>query len=559
MPNETVPNEKTSVNMARSFNFADLLALVAGEVPQRTALICGDERMSYAELASRVEHLAAALDHRGLRAGDTLALHCGNRPEYLIGFFAACRLGVLPFNVNYRYVETELEYLYDNAKTAAAIVESEFLPRVRSLKCCPRILIAVGEGEGEGEAEAEAEGGTGFGAALGAGANLPAPARVPRSDDALIIYTGGTTGMPKGVVWGHHDMLLASLGGGGFFSRKGPITTPEEIIERVRESPPLVTFPVAPLMHGAALWAALSSIFAGHTIVLQVGRGFDPVNALDLCARERVNILVIVGDGMGRPLADALAANAGRWSLETLVHVGSGGAVFSQAVQQSLRNSLPRLHTSSSLGTTESGTLGAGSAEGGGLMRFAPRADIHVLVDGPRFAAPGEQGVLARSGPLPQGYFGDPERTARTFVTLEGKRLAITGDSARLEADGSVTVLGRGSTCINTGGEKVFPEEVEQALKAHAAVFDALVVGVPDPRWGERVVAVVSLRDGVSRDGVSHESGAVDAESLREHCRTLIAGYKVPRALLFVAAVQRTNTGKPDYVWARDTALAAGL
>jgi len=525
----------------RSFNFADLLALVAGEVPQRTALVCGDERLSYAELARRVGHLAATLDHRGLRAGDTFALHCGNCPEYLIGFFAACRLGALPFNVNYRYIEAELEYLYANAKTAAALVEHEFLPRVRRLSCCPRIVIAVGEGVGEGD--------TGFGAALRAGVNLPVPARVPRSDDALIIYTGGTTGMPKGVVWGHHDMLLASLGGGGFFSRNGPIATPEEIIERVRESPPLVTFPVAPLMHGAALWAALSSIFAGHTIVLAAGRGFDPLSVLELCARERVNILVIVGDGMGQPLADALAANVGRWSLETLVHVGSGGAVFSQAVQQSLRNSLPRLHTSSSLGTTESGTLGVGTAEGGGLMRFAPRADLHVLVEESRFAVSGETGVLARSGPLPQGYFGDAERTARTFVTLEGKRLAITGDSARLEADGSVTVLGRSSTCINTGGEKVFPEEVEQVLKAHPAVFDALVVGVPDPRWGERVVAVVSLRDG----------GTVDAESLREHCRTLVADYKVPRLLIFVAEVQRTNTGKPHYVWARQTALAARL
>ncbi|NBR16361.1 MAG: long-chain fatty acid--CoA ligase [Gammaproteobacteria bacterium] len=542
-----MPDQNTSVNTVRSFNFADLLELVAHEVPQRTALVCGDERLSYAELASRVEHLAATLDRRGLRAGETLALHCGNRPEYLIGFFAACRLGVLPFNVNYRYVEAELEYLYDNAKAGAAIVESEFLPRVRGLKSCPRIVVAAGEGD------------TDFAAALREGANLPAPARAPRSDDALIIYTGGTTGMPKGVVWGHHDMLRASLGGGGFFSRKGPIATPEEIVDRVRESPPLVTFPVAPLMHGAALWAALSSIFAGHTIVLQAGRGFDPVNVLDLCARERVNILVIVGDGMGRPLADALAAHAGRWSLETLVHIGSGGAVFSQAVQQSLRNSLPRLHTSSSLGTTESGTLGAGAAEGGGLMRFAPRPDIHVVVDGSRFAIPGEEGVLARSGPLPQGYFGDPERTARTFVTLEGQRLAITGDFARLEVDGAVTVLGRGSTCINTGGEKVFPEEVEQALKAHPTVFDALVVGVPDPRWGERVVAVVSLRDGISPESGAVESGTVGAEALREHCRALIAGYKVPRALAFVTEVRRTNTGKPDYAWAREAALAAGL
>lgn len=524
-------------NAPRSFNFADLLALVAAEVPERTALVCGNERMTYAELADRVGQLAAFLDHRGLRAGDTLALHCANRPEYLIGFFAACRLGVLPFNVNYRYVEAELEYLYDNARTAAALVEGEFLPRVRALKACPRVLLDVG-----------VEGGS-FAAALREGAGLPAPARSPCSDDALIIYTGGTTGMPKGVVWGHRDMLMASLGGGGFFSRKGPIGTPEEIVDRVRESPPLVTFPVAPLMHGAALWAALSSIFAGHTLVLQAGRGFDPANVLDLCARERVNILVIVGDGMGRPLADTLAAHPGRWSLETLVHVGSGGAVFSQAVQQSLRASLPRLHTSSSLGTTESGTLGAGAAEGGGLMRFPPRADIHVVCDGERYAKPGEDGVLARSGPLPQGYFGDPERTARTFITLDGKRLAITGDFARLELDGSVTVLGRGSTCINTGGEKVFPEEVEQALKAHPAVFDALVVGLPDPRWGERVVAVVSVRDGAS----------VEVDTLREHCRSSIAGYKVPRAIAFAAEIRRTNTGKPDYLWARDTALAAQI
>lgn len=527
----------------RSFNYADLLAMVAAEVPTRTAVICGDQRLSYGELAQRVEQFAAFLDSHGLRAGETLALHSGNRPEYLIGFFAACRLGVLPFNVNYRYLENELEYLYGNAQTAAALVESEFLPRVASLKAKPRVIVAVGG------AAASADLGFDFDAALREGSRLPAPSRVPRSDDQLIIYTGGTTGMPKGVVWGHHDMLMASLGGGGFFSRKGPITTPGEIVERVRESPPLVTFPVAPLMHGAALWAALSSLFAGHTLVLQAGRGFDPANVLDLCARERVNILVIVGDGMGRPLADVLAMSPGRWSLESLVHVGSGGAVFSQAVQQSLRASLPRLHTSSSLGTTESGTLGAGAAEGGGLMRFPPRPDIHVVCDGSRLAEPGETGVLARSGPMPVGYFGDPQRTASTFVTLGGQRLAITGDLARLEADGSVTVLGRGSTCINSGGEKVFPEEVEQALKAHADVLDALVVGLPDPRWGERVVAVASLRDGAT----------VTVEQLRDHCRTLIAGYKVPREVAFTAEIRRTNTGKPDYEWARDRAIEAGL
>jgi fatty-acyl-CoA synthase len=300
-------------------------------------------------------------------------------------------------------------------------------------------------------------------------------------------------------------------------------------------------------MHGAAMWAALASLFAGHTLVLQSAPGFDPRTVLDLVARHRVNILVIVGDGMARPLADALAAEPGRWELASLVHVGSGGAVFSQAVQQALREHLPRTMMSSSLGSTEAGTLGAGAAGGEGLMRFPARPDLLVVVDGQRLAQPGETGVLARGGPMPVGYLGDPERTARTFALVEGRRLSITGDLARLEADGSITVLGRGSTCINSGGEKVFPEEVEQALKSHPAVLDALVVGQADERWGERVAAVVALRAGA----------AVDASALQEHCRASIAGYKIPRAIVFTDGVRRSNTGKPDYGWAKETVAAA--
>ena len=220
--------------------------------------------------------------------------------------------------------------------------------------------------------------------------------------------------------------------------------------------------------------------------------------------------------------------------------------MFSQAVQQALREHLPRTMMSSSLGSTEAGTLGAGAAGGEGLMRFPARPDLLVVVDGQRLAQPGETGVLARGGPMPVGYLGDPERTARTFAQIEGRRLSITGDFARLEADGSITVLGRGSTCINSGGEKVFPEEVEQALKTHPAVLDALVVGQPDARWGERVTAVVALR-----------VGTVDAAALQEHCRTLLAGYKLPRLLVLTDAVRRTNTGKPDYAWAKEQVAAA--
>ncbi|NBU25202.1 MAG: long-chain fatty acid--CoA ligase [Gammaproteobacteria bacterium] len=542
---------------ARSFNYSDLLDLVAGEVPDRPAMVCGDETIPYADFARRVARLAAFLDRRGVRAGDTVALHMGNGPAYLIGLFAACRIGAVPFNVNYRYVGSELEYLYGNAGAAVAIVDAAFLPRVMALAARPRLIVVAGEDAAEAIAAAGAAaiadaapaglGVVALGAALAAGAEAPAPARAPRSDDQLVIYTGGTTGMPKGVVWGHEDMLRAALGGGGFFSRKGPMAVPEDIIDRVRESPPLVCFPVAPLMHGAAMWAALASLFAGHTLVLQAAPGFDPCTVLDLVARHRVNILVIVGDGMGRPLADALAAEPGRWALASLVHIGSGGAVFSQAVQQALRQHLPNAMMSSSLGSTEAGTLGAGAAGGEGLMKFPARPDLLVVVDGKRLAAPGETGVLARGGPMPVGYLGDPERTARTFAHIEGRRLSVTGDLARLEADGSITVFGRGSTCINTGGEKVFPEEVEQALKAHPAVLDALVVGQPDPRWGERVTAVVALRAGAS----------TDAAALQEHCRALVAGYKIPRSIVVTDAVRRSNTGKPDYAWAKEQVAAA--
>lgn len=525
-----------------SFNFADLLSLVADEVPERTAVVCGNERLSFRQLCDHAERLAGHLEQTGLRSGDTFALHCTNRPEYLVGFFAACRLGLLPFNVNYRYLERELEYLYGNALAAGALVEAEWLPRVFGIRSCPPVLILTDE-PAAATVRAETR------IVRYASTLTAAPcARVGRGDDRLIIYTGGTTGMPKGVVWSHADMFHASLGGGGFFSAKGPITTPEQISDRVREAPPMVMFPVAPLMHGAALWAALASLFAGHTLVLQRARTFDPESVFTLCEAERVNMLVVVGDGMARPLADALHAQSGRWQLSALRYIGSGGAVFSKPVQASLKAALPALVTASSLGSTESGTLGPGTVAGTaeGLMRFAAREDIHVVCEGRRFAGTGEIGVLARSGALPIGYFGDPEATARTFIELDGRRLSLTGDAARLELDGSITVLGRGATCINTGGEKVFPEEIEQALKQHPAVFDALVVGVPDDHWGERVVAVVSLR----------ESGKVEAAQLREHCRTLLAGYKAPRQVVFVDQVARTNTGKPDYSWAKTVAIA---
>lgn len=534
------------MSSAATFNYADLLGIVAATVPDRTAVVCGARRISYSDLHAQVESLARHLAARGLRRGQTLALHLRNSPEYLLGFFASCRLGVMPFNVNYRYVAGELAYLYENAAAVAAFVDSEFVDRLAALRGKLSLAIIVGARSDSAPLPATISSAVLARQVLEDHEIQRQPLDAARGDDQLIIYTGGTTGPPKGVVWSQQDLFFAALGGGGFFSRQGPIRSPQQLRERVLEAPPLVSFPVPPLMHGAALWAALCSLFVGHTVVLDEGRSFDAAHVLDLVQRERVNILTIVGDGMGQPLAQALADSPGRWDLRALAYVGSGGAVFSPAVQESLRRTLPHIRTASSLGSTESGTFGAGTAENqAGLMRFQARADIAVVCDGRRLAQPGETGVLARRGPMPLGYFGDPDATARTFINIDGERLALTGDFALLEADGSITVLGRGSTCINTGGEKVFPEEVEQALKSHPAVLDALVVGLPDPRWGERVAAVVAL----------HAGFELGKEQLKEHCQSLLASYKSPREVKFVAAVQRTNTGKPDYDWAKKAFL----
>jgi fatty-acyl-CoA synthase len=252
--------------------------------------------------------------------------------------------------------------------------------------------------------------------------------------------------------------------------------------------------------------------------------------------------MTIVGDAMALPLAAALETHPGRWKLERLAYIGSGGALFSEHLQQRLKAALPRVQLGNSMGSSEAGVLGmGGKPEGGGFIHIPARADLAIIVERSRRARPGEQGVLARTGNLPRGYYGDADKTAETFVTLEGRRYALTGDAARQEADGSFVVFGRGSNCINSGGEKVFPEEVEEALRSHPAVADALVVGVPDERWGERVTAVVSRLAGAP----------VSSEELRRYAHQRLAGYKVPKDIAFVDSVQRSVAGKADYAWAK--------
>jgi fatty-acyl-CoA synthase len=528
-----------------SFNFADLFDMVAAAVPDRPVVIRGDESLTYAELNGRSAALAGFLAANGIKRGDNVGLQLANGPAYLEAFLAACSIGAVPFNINYRYVRGELKYLYDNSDAAAILFNSELadsvLPvaaEVESLK----LLLAVGE-----ELDADDRRIQSYEAAMAAGLSDPDPAS-RRDEDLLIIYTGGTTGHPKGVMWPHKSLFFGALGGGGFFHPNGPIQSPQELGERVEQTPWLKTMPLAPLMHGAALWSAMASLFAGHTIILNPDGKFDAAGIWDTVEREAVNILQIVGDAMGAPLIDTLEENPGRWNMPALSYIGSGGAVFSEHLQNRFRAVLDSVTISSALGATETGTMGPGDrATKDGIMRYNARPDLAVIVDAKRLAGPGETGIVARRGVVPVGYYGDPEKSAETFVKIDGIDYALGGDAARLEDDGSITVLGRGSMCINTGGEKVFPEEVEQVLKSHAGVLDALVVGVPHPRWTQMVAAVVALREGT----------AADVEALQEHCKEQLAGYKVPREIRFEPELKRSAVGKPDYAWAKERLTAA--
>ncbi len=525
-----------------SYNFYDLLQVVSQAVPDRTALVYGDESLSYAGLWDLADQYSAVLAGHGVGHGDRVGLQLVNSPAYLAALIGACRVGAVPFNVNYRYSPGELQYLYENAQARALLFNTEFAGAVA--EACATgftpgaMLEAGGDGLGRNIEDELAR-------------SLPLPPPVCADKDLIIIYTGGTTGYPKGVMWPQEHLFFSALGGGGFFHEGVPVASPQELATRAAEGMELTILPLAPLMHGAALWTALVALFAGHKVVLSEQTNFDAAHAWGLISKHGVNIVSIVGDAMALPLVEALEANRGapaeqHWQLDHLFNVGSGGAVFSEALQNRFTAVLPNLFVTSSLGATETGTVGMGDVETSeGIMRYAPRDDLAVVVDGQRLAAAGEEGVLARSGMIPVGYLGDEEKSRETFIEVDGVHFALGGDAARLEDDGSITVLGRGSMCINTGGEKVFPEEVESTLKQYDAVDDALVVGVAHEKWGQQVVAVYSAN-----------VEQVNEDDLRSFCRESLAGYKVPKRFCRVDYVRRNVVGKPDYKWAKSLAEA---
>ncbi len=534
------------------FNIADLFESLVDAIPERDALISGDLRFSFAALEERSNRLAHALREAGVTPGSHVGLHLYNGHPFVEGMIAAFKLRAVPININYRYVAHELRYLVSNADLVALITQREFLPIVEeailgvdTLKC----VIAV-EDESGGES-----------------ATLPVMdyeevlsrhsgirSFPPRSgSDLYIIYTGGTTGMPKGVMWRHEDVFFAGLQGGS--PGGDPIETPEQLAENaLSENNVIHMLPAAPFIHGAAQWGGWIGMFTGGKMVLLPGRSFDAARIIRLIERESVTTVTLVGDAMARPIVDALEQADPFPDMSSLVCIASAGAILSPSVRDRLQELLPDTLVLNNFGATETGHQGSaypGAEAGpGGRPTFAMDATNTVLDENMRPVVPGSGviGRLARSGRIPLGYYKDEKQTQERFVVLDGVRWVLPGDMATVSEEGMITVYGRGAVCINTGGEKVFPEEVEEALKAHPEVFDAIVVGIPDERWGEKVAAVVQPR---SRPGPP-------LAELDGWCRKFVAGYKVPRVLVEVDQIQRQPSGKPDYRWAKSMASGEG-
>ncbi|CAA0093762.1 3-oxocholest-4-en-26-oate--CoA ligase [Zhongshania aliphaticivorans] len=532
--------------MAAQFNLADLFEIVADKVPEREALVCGNNRSSFAELDAGANQMAHYLAANGVKAGDHVGLYMYNCSEYLEAMLACFKIRAVPINVNYRYVKDELLYIFDNADMVACIHHREFIPAIADVRSAAKTLKLYISVADDSDADLSSIDAVDYHTAR-EGQNKNRDFAERSADDYFILYTGGTTGMPKGVMWPHENVFFAAMGGGGHFSPLGACEKPEDIASRVTENP-LRGIALAPLMHGASWWYACIQLLAGNTLILNHQRSFNGEAVWQIVADEKVNAVQIVGDAMAIPLLDALVDNEDRWDLSAVFNVGSGGAIFSEAKQEAFKKYFPNVFITNSFGSSEGGQMGMDNgskktASGLGNVTRTDFMDVIVDADGasPRHAELGESGIFARAGYIPNGYYNDPEKTAKTFIQVEGKTWLLTGDEAKLESDGSITVFGRGSNCINSGGEKIFPEEVEDALKAHGGIFDALVVGVDDERWGSRVSAIIQARKGVD----------LNLDNIQEHCRQHIAGYKVPREIHLIDELPRAPSGKPDYKTAK--------
>jgi acyl-CoA synthetase (AMP-forming)/AMP-acid ligase II len=531
------------------FNMADMFEDVVDHVPDREALYAEGRRLSFRQLDERANKLAHHFLAQGIKPGEHVGCHMMNGTEYLETMLALFKIRAVPINVNFRYVEEELLYLYNDADLVGVVFDSEFSDRVNAvLPKAPKVRTLVHVGP-----EASYDIPTGsvpFEDALAAQPDDRSDFPERSADDLFIIYTGGTTGMPKGVMWRHEDLFFAGMGGG--YPAGEPLEKPSDAGPRAAANTPMISFPAPPLMHGAAELGSFINFFGGGKVCLI--RKYSGDGALSIVEQEKCNTLTIVGDAMAMPLIEALDKKS--YDLSSLFAIASAGALLSQSTRDELVKRIPHLYINDSFGSSETGYNGSikpGTDASQGLKFLVnPRTAVFDDDDKPVVPGSGTVGRVGQKGHIPLGYYNDPVKTAKTFREIDGVRWVFPGDMAMVEEDGTLHFLGRGSICINSGGEKIFPEEVEGALKAHPDLVDAVVAGIPDDRWGQKVAAVLQVQPGAT---------PLTQQDVEEHLSTRIARYKVPRFVHTVDAIVRSPAGKADYTWAANVlteAAAAG-
>ncbi|GJF10369.1 acyl-CoA synthetase [Mycolicibacterium cyprinidarum] len=536
---------------------ADAVAAVIGD---REFIIQGERRFTYAQVLERSNRLAGYLHSRGLGCHserselpghevgqDLLGIYAHNGPEYVEGMLGAWRARVAPFNVNYRYVKSELHYLLADSGATALLYHAAFAPRLAEVRAdLPQLQVLIQIADDSHNALLP--GAVDYESIVAEGP-AEAPPVQPSPDDLYVLYTGGTTGMPKGVLWRQHDIFMTSFGGRSLYT--GELATSyADIADRCAAAPGTKLMVLPPLMHGAAQWAVLTAMTTGQSVVFSSVTGhLDVDDVISAIEREKVLAVTLVGDAMARPLADAFARTTA--DLSSLAVVANGGAQLTPTAKQRLIDSKPNLMVVDGVGSSETGAqmthMSAPGAVSTGTFTAGPDTCV-ASEDLDAILEPGHDGIgwLAQRGYVPLGYKGDAVKTAATFPVIDGVRYSVPGDRARHLSDGSVELLGRDSVTINSGGEKIFAEEVESAIASHPAVADVVVAGRPSERWGQEVVAVVALADGAR----------VDAQDLIDHAAEVIARYKLPKAIVFRPVIERSPAGKADYRWARAQAVS---
>ncbi|WP_332768520.1 acyl-CoA synthetase [Phenylobacterium sp.] len=530
--------------------FADVWEAIAAAQPERPALIQGERVVSWGQFDARADALAAHLVASGLSPEAKVAAYLYNGPEYMETYYAAFKAGLAPINTNYRYGGDELTYLFDNADAEAVVFHASFAGMIETIRGhLPTVKRWVAVAEPGWPVPAWADDYESVVAKVPAQRPFKAPwGRSP--DDLLLLYTGGTTGMPKGVMWRQDDLFNVIGAGGNVLQGVPPLTNAQEAAERLTEEQRR-TLVCCPLMHGTGQFSAFITLNMGGTVATLPSRQFNAMELWDEAVRLKADGIVIVGLAFSTPMLEALEADPGRWNLDHVKTMSSSGSMWSQENKRGLLSFAKNAMIMDSFGSSEAVGLGASASAPGAeaataAFMLGPNCAVFAE-DGRRVeAGSGERGLVAVTGFLPVGYYKDPEKSAKTFKTMEGQRWSVPGDWAEVNADGTLKLLGRGSQCINTGGEKVFPEEVEEALKTHPGVRDAVVVGVPDSRFGERICAVVE-----------GDAAALTLEAMAAHVKSRLAAYKAPRELVVVDSIGRAPNGKVDYKASRDRALAA--